>query len=414
MQDIYKIFEFAKEAHLKANSFDKGTKAPYHWHLARCVIRLGSSATFDEKAAALLHDSLEDTAVVESDLRRLGLSQNCIDGIKLCSNIYFKDVTHKVWMKTIGQHSNVVGKKVKLADLADNHSFERMLGLDLHFKEERSQKALLEPIKIKIDNLSNAVFKNVNKKLKQKSHYGLWQRYVEDMEIILSNNEDKEIFKEVNLNSFSLFLDYQQLFDFIGKKEFLEYQEKQKVFGFRQPCRVQTIKDKVGQPYLVGIVNSSIANIYQKALAKILPEASEFIANQISRDNSAHHITLLTSAEYSRLMKEKPEHLNSLIADLNKSEIDFDFYTLGSIEDSIKNNKTYYALCESGYIQNFREKLGLKPKDLHCTIGFKEKDVFNRQKDMSTKVCNFSLVWEQVSHHFDNEKVNANKSGLKL
>lgn len=373
MNDLYTLLK-EKFAHIK----DKGTGSPYYWHLARCAIRLGENATAEERLVALFHDILEDTDTTEEDLQKIGIPQTAIDSIKLCSNIYYKHLTHKAWLSLIAHSADTSAIKAKLVDLADNKSFERMTGLEMSMKNQVSSKS----------KNPDQIMKNVKRFINKKS-YGLGVRFLEDLEIILSKESNN--FPQLNLDSFGSFWEYKELHKYL-QSDFLPYQKLQNVKGFKLPCCIEVIADKKGQPYIAAVVDKSVAELYQNALLSIDSNAGDYINKQMVRDSGQHHITVLTVAEYHAVQKDE-EKLKSLNEYLGNT-IYFVFSTIGSIEKA--EQKTFYALCESGYVQQLRENVGLSEKDLHMTLGFKEKDLFHKKKDYSTKICNFENIWIEI------------------
>lgn len=387
MNDLYKLLK-EKFAHI----LDKGTGSPYYWHLARCAIRLGKNASAEEKLVALFHDILEDTDTTEEDLQKIGVPEAQIKSIKLCSNIYYKDLTHKAWLKLIAESGDTGAIKAKLVDLADNKSFERMTGLEKFMSDQVSTKGKKKP---------DDIMKNVRHFINKKS-YGLGVRFLEDMEIILSDPTNH--FPQLNLDSFGHFEEYEELYNYLGE-DFMSYQGLQNVKNFKVSCSVEKIFDTKGQPYIAALVPAHIAQIYQNSLKVIQDSAQPLIDNQIKRDSGAHHITILNAAEYNAVKKDINK--SAIVDSYVGQEFDFIFGTMGSIEK--QEQKTFYALCESGYIQRLRENIGFTQKDLHMTIGFSPKDLFHKKKDDSTQICNFDIIWREMEKSFQINYTN-NKS----
>ena len=47
-------------------------------------------------------------------------------------------------------------------------------------------------------------------------------------------------------------------------------------------------------------------------------------------------------------------------------------------------NDCFYIVVESEPMQQYRQQLGLAPKDLHITLGFYPNDVYDQTKNKST------------------------------
>lgn len=97
---------------------DKGGE-PYILHPLRVMLRLG---TLEERVVGVLHDVLEDTAVSSESLRALGFSEEILAALisvtKLPNETYDEFVLRAA--------SNPIGRRVKLADLADNSEISRI------------------------------------------------------------------------------------------------------------------------------------------------------------------------------------------------------------------------------------------------------------------------------------------------
>lgn len=353
---------------------DKGSGNPYHWHLARVAIRLGDTSD-EARMVALFHDVLEDTVITEADLA-VYLPSTVLEGIKECSNIYYRHLTHKEWMAHIRDSQNPYSKYTKLADCADNMSFERMEGLESHLRATNISRV----------RKPDVIMSSVRATIKKKS-YGLASRFLEDIEILLSKGDDWA--QNINVQSFGSWAEYKSLQEYIPG-EFLDYARGQKVGAVRVSCPVGIIKDRGGQPYLAAIVPSDVAGVYQSAALNFTN--LDALGNQEKRDGAKHHITILTSAEFAALGDK------SLVEAFTNSPKDFVFSSIGSIKKD--DNSTHYALCESGYAQKLRDDLGLPAKDLHMTLGFTKKDLFHLSKNRTTAVGDFSTIWSAMDSSF--------------
>jgi (p)ppGpp synthase/HD superfamily hydrolase len=100
--------------------------APYVLH---CIRAMMSVESLDAKMIAVMHDLVEDTPVTLEQLREKGFSNEVIDGVDL--------VTHKDGVSysdyVVAIKSNPLATEVKLADLKDNTSLNRVL-----YREEKS------------------------------------------------------------------------------------------------------------------------------------------------------------------------------------------------------------------------------------------------------------------------------------
>ncbi len=111
---------------------------PYILHLLRVMLRQSEDYA---RQVALMHDLVEDTDVSLDDLRRLGYAEPVVDGVDA--------VTHRS-SETYAEYvlraaSNPIGRAVKVADLQDNYSLDRVAYRQDHREDDarRIQKYIL-------------------------------------------------------------------------------------------------------------------------------------------------------------------------------------------------------------------------------------------------------------------------------
>jgi hypothetical protein len=113
-KEMYLVAEgIARGAH--AGVFRRDNKTPYFKHVKQVADRLKG---WDLKTIGILHDTLEDTKLEESDLTAAGFPKHIIDGVKAMTfkkteAMYLSYVREQV---KINEHA----RQVKLADLACN------------------------------------------------------------------------------------------------------------------------------------------------------------------------------------------------------------------------------------------------------------------------------------------------------
>jgi len=108
---------------------------------------------------------------------------------------------------------------------------------------------------------------------------------------------------------------------------------------------------------------------------------SKYRENQSKRDHGVFHLTLVNPFEYQLLNKSSLKlgtYLNVTLVGLGKVCSDKEL-------DSEKKT-TYYVVANSNDGQFYRQKLLLKPKDFHVTLGFDPSDVYNQAKGQSTLI----------------------------
>lgn len=92
---------------------------PYVLHPLRMMLRL---TTPEERITAVLHDVVEDCGVTLEQLRAEGFSEAVIDAVAAVTRQ--PDETYEAFV--LRAAANPIGRRVKLADLADNSDLSRI------------------------------------------------------------------------------------------------------------------------------------------------------------------------------------------------------------------------------------------------------------------------------------------------
>lgn len=92
---------------------------PYVLHPLRMMLRL---TTLEERITAVLHDVVEDCGVTLEQLRAEGFSEAIIDAVVAVTRQ--PDETYQAFV--LRAAANPIGRRVKLADLADNSDLSRI------------------------------------------------------------------------------------------------------------------------------------------------------------------------------------------------------------------------------------------------------------------------------------------------
>ncbi len=116
MATIERAIALAAKAH--EGQVDKAG-APYILHPLRVMLRV---KTIEERITAVLHDVVEDTSVTLDILRAEGFSEAVIEAIGAVTKRPGEDYSAFV----LRAAANPIGRKVKLADLADNCDLSRI------------------------------------------------------------------------------------------------------------------------------------------------------------------------------------------------------------------------------------------------------------------------------------------------
>lgn len=379
-QSVKLCLEFVKQKHSK--QFDKGTNHPYYWHLARCAVRLDQRKTLDSIITALCHDLLEDTdCTLEELAAQPWMSATALEAVKMCSNIYHKDKTHKDWYALISTQS--LACSVKCVDCADNASIERLRGLEKYLRQEKNiAKEKKLALNLPPPLMSSKVLLQSKKTITTLS-YGLYQRFIKDLQILCSEQSPQGLC----IGEFNTLENLKNLHDLIGPQEFDVYLKAQKLQGVEISVSAKVIQDKAGNDYMALEIDDSLGNALAHSLDTILPKEKRHTVtqNQKNRDSNKYHCTVLSAQEYSKTLKN-PDNFK-IINDLLTTPVSLCIFGTGTLKDKVKNSQCYYSVCSSGWIDSFREKLSLPSKHLHITLGFEPRDVHYGAKDMKTIVA---------------------------
>lgn len=115
-QDI--AYEIAQKAH--EGQFRRDKITPYFDHVkdvARIVQMRGGND--EEIAAALLHDTLEDTNLTKFDLLNAGIKQSVVDAVIALTHLHEAELYEQAILRA---KANSIARKVKIADNLSNLS----------------------------------------------------------------------------------------------------------------------------------------------------------------------------------------------------------------------------------------------------------------------------------------------------
>ena len=116
MSTLERAIEIAASAH--AGQVDKAGN-PYILHPLRVMLSL---ASIEERIAGVLHDVVEDTRITLDDLRSEGFSEAVLAALESVTKRDGEDYATFV----LRAAADPIGRRVKLADLADNCDLSRI------------------------------------------------------------------------------------------------------------------------------------------------------------------------------------------------------------------------------------------------------------------------------------------------
>lgn len=138
----------------------------------------------------------------------------------------------------------------------------------------------------------------------------------------------------------------------------------------------QTIKDVIGNDYLVVVIDKYIMQPYIDLFHQIVKgERGEIMsANLLKRNHQIYHLTVMNVPEYYRAI--------TMFGGIKVPINDIELLGIGMASNA-PDNESYYVVAKSDRLAELRESLELPPKDFHITIGFDKKDVFGVRKNVA-------------------------------
>ena len=116
MSTLERAIAIAAKAH--EGQLDKADQ-PYILHPLRVMF---SVSTNDERIAAVLHDTVEDTEVTFTDLEQAGFSDEIVDAVRALT----KNNGESRIDAAARAVANPIARQVKLADVSDNMDLDRI------------------------------------------------------------------------------------------------------------------------------------------------------------------------------------------------------------------------------------------------------------------------------------------------
>jgi len=116
LANLQRAIEIAVEAH--KNQVDKGGR-PYILHPLRLMFRMQND---EERMAAVLHDTVEDTPITLDDLRGEGFPDVVVEAVDRLSRRSTE--SYEEFVARAAEHP--LARRVKLADIEDNLDIRRL------------------------------------------------------------------------------------------------------------------------------------------------------------------------------------------------------------------------------------------------------------------------------------------------
>lgn len=146
---------------------------------------------------------------------------------------------------------------------------------------------------------------------------------------------------------------------------------------------LRRIQDSKGADYLAVVLSDcALLHVGWAHLSDIgLEEAISARHTRDGVDNA--HVTVMNVAEWGGIRKYKPELLAG-VEYLLETPVSMAFHGIGHTMGTNMVNLAWYGILSCDAITRLREELGMRSKDLHVTMAFSPKDVFDSPKGLAT------------------------------
>ena len=136
--------------------------------------------------------------------------------------------------------------------------------------------------------------------------------------------------------------------------------------------------DNTGAIYLSARIEEREIIPWLESLKKVLTpiEFFQYTLNQQKRDNNTHHITVINTVEFPKI--------NCDLSVVIGYQVQINIFGVGTIKED--DNEACFLVCSCMEINKIRKHFDLNEVDLHITLGYKNKDIFNKEKNKNTLI----------------------------
>ena len=148
---------------------------------------------------------------------------------------------------------------------------------------------------------------------------------------------------------------------------------------------LRRIQDSNGADYLAVVLNDcAVLQAGRSHLVGMgLGKAIEARDTRDGVDNA--HVTVMTTAEWGRIRKNKPELLASIESQLERP-VSMEFHGIGNAMGTNMDRQAWYGILSCDAMTTLRHELEMQAKELHVTMAFSPKDVFDASKGLATMI----------------------------
>lgn len=169
---------------------------------------------------------------------------------------------------------------------------------------------------------------------------------------------------------------------------------------------LQRIPDSKGSEYLAVVLHPNQSAMHAAWGQLIGMGLQEAVSARHLRDGTENaHVTVASVMEWGGLNKNFPE-VASRMQTHTGTAVALHLHGIGQATSPKTGSTAWFGVVSCPYLDGLRQDMGLRPKDLHVTLAFSPKDVFDASKGVDALVvpvaqfsnmeCGVSTDYESV------------------
>lgn len=156
---------------------------------------------------------------------------------------------------------------------------------------------------------------------------------------------------------------------------------------------LQRIPDSKGSEYLAVVLRPHQSAMLAAWVHLTGMGLDEAIAARHLRDGPDNaHITVASVMEWGGLSKNFPDVASQMLAHVGTDTV-LVLHGIGQATSPKTGSTAWFGIVSCPYLVQLRERMGLRPKDLHVTMAFSPKDVFDASKGLDALLVPVSQFW---------------------
>ena len=155
---------------------------------------------------------------------------------------------------------------------------------------------------------------------------------------------------------------------------------------------LQRIPDSNSSEYLAVVLTPHQAAMHAAWSHLVGMGLEDAVAARHLRDGPDNaHVTVASVMEWGGLNKKFPEVASQMLGHVGTSVV-LELHGIGQATSPKSGSTAWFGVVSCPYLTQLRERMGLRPKDLHVTLAFSPKDVFDASKGLESLVVPASDV----------------------